>query len=35
VTRSDSAESIERMLHASSGSASLVRRAKRWIKQTR
>jgi peptidoglycan/xylan/chitin deacetylase (PgdA/CDA1 family) len=35
VRRSDSAESIERMLNASSGTGSLVRTAKRWIKQLR
>jgi peptidoglycan/xylan/chitin deacetylase (PgdA/CDA1 family) len=35
VHRSDSAESIERMLNGSGSAASLVRRAKRWIKQSR
>jgi peptidoglycan/xylan/chitin deacetylase (PgdA/CDA1 family) len=35
VHRSDSAESVERMLHGSGGAAALVRRAKRWIKQAR
>jgi peptidoglycan/xylan/chitin deacetylase (PgdA/CDA1 family) len=35
VRRWDSAESIERLLNGSSESASLVQRAKRWIKQWR
>jgi peptidoglycan/xylan/chitin deacetylase (PgdA/CDA1 family) len=35
VLRTDSAESIERMLNASGGTRSLVRKAKRWIKQMR
>jgi peptidoglycan/xylan/chitin deacetylase (PgdA/CDA1 family) len=35
VQRSDTAESIERLLNGSGGTASLVRRAKRLIKQSR
>lgn len=35
VRRSDSAELIERMLDDRAGAASLVRRAKRWIKERR
>jgi peptidoglycan/xylan/chitin deacetylase (PgdA/CDA1 family) len=35
VHGSDSVESIERLLNGSGGAASLVRRAKRWIKQAR
>jgi peptidoglycan/xylan/chitin deacetylase (PgdA/CDA1 family) len=35
VHRWDSAESVERMLNGSNGTASLARRAKRWVKHLR
>jgi peptidoglycan/xylan/chitin deacetylase (PgdA/CDA1 family) len=35
VSRWDSAESVERMLNGSGGTAPLVRKAKRWVKQWR